>query len=50
MNGPIAIGLGIAALVWAAVTLFEGLALGGVLLAVLGGALVWWGMKQRGKR
>ena len=50
MNGSIAIGLGAAVLVWAAVTLFEGLAVGGVLLAVLGGAMVWWGLKQRGKR
>ena len=50
MNGSIAIGLGIAALVWAAVTLFEGLWLGGVALAVLGGAMVLWGIKQRGQR
>ena len=50
MNGTIAIGLGAAVLVWAAVTLFEGLALGGIVLALIGGALVWWGLKQRGRR
>ena len=50
MNGTIAIGLGAVVLVWAAVTLFEGLALGGIVLAVIGGALVWWGLKQRGRR
>ena len=50
MNGPIMIGLGAAVLVWAAVTLFEGLWLGGAALVVLGAVMVGWGLKQRGKR
>ena len=49
MNGRIAIGIGAALLLWAAVTLFEGLWLGGVALLALGGATIVWGMKQKGK-
>jgi hypothetical protein len=49
MNGRIAMGLGAAVLVWAAVTLFEGLWLGGAALVALGGAMVVWGMKQKAK-
>ena len=47
MNGRIAIGVGIAVLVWAAVTLFEGLWLAGLGLLALGGAVIAWGMKQK---
>ena len=49
MNGRIAIGVGLAVLVWAAVTLFEGLWPLGLGLLALGGAAIAWGMKQRDK-
>ena len=49
MNGRIAIGAGVALLVWAGVTLFEGLWLAGVGLLAAGGAAIAWGMKQKGK-
>ena len=50
MNGPIMIGLGLAVLAWGAFTLFEGLWLGGVALLVLGGGMVGWGFRQKGRR
>ena len=49
MNGRIAIGIGVAVLVWAAVTLFEGLWLGGAALVALGAVMIGWGMKQKGQ-